>query len=123
VAAEQVAGEAAELLPDDASLFLDAGASVEFTARVLNKSNSLTVLFTNCIRAVLAFDPKRNNVTVLGSCVAGSDGSLVSEEMGRVTNFDLSNRVACQDPIDPAYPRHFREVRRLLRSDGSRRSY
>lgn len=106
-----VAHEAAELIPDGASLFLDVGTTVEYTARQLNRRQGLTV-FTNSIRAALAFDPKRHNVTVLGGRMAGKDGSLVGEEIvmalsglridyaliacsgvdekGRVMDFDLS---------------------------------
>ncbi|PVB62326.1 DeoR/GlpR family DNA-binding transcription regulator [Labrenzia sp. 011] len=108
---ELVARNAAECISDGASLFLDVGTTMEFTARELNKRNGLAV-FTNSIRAALAFDPKRHNVTVLGGRMAGKDGSLVGEEIimelnglridhaliacsgidakGRVMDFDLS---------------------------------
>jgi DeoR family transcriptional regulator, glycerol-3-phosphate regulon repressor len=108
---ESVAEEAAKLISDGASLFLDVGTTAEFTARRLNNRNGLTV-FTNSIRAALAFDPKRHHVTVLGGRMAGKDGSLVGEEIvmelnglridyaliacsgvdakGRVMDFDLS---------------------------------
>ncbi|TYC64474.1 DeoR/GlpR transcriptional regulator [Rhodobacterales bacterium] len=108
---QQVASHAAERIPDGASLYLDVGTTVEFTARQLNNRKGLSV-FTNSIRAALAFDPKRHNVTVLGGRMAGKDGSLVGEEIimelnglridyaliacsgvdekGRVMDFDLS---------------------------------
>lgn len=80
-----VAREAGALIPDGASLYLDVGTTIEYTARQLNARSGLKV-FTNSIRTALAFDPKRHDVTVLGGRVAGKDGSLVGEEIVAMLN-------------------------------------
>jgi DeoR family glycerol-3-phosphate regulon repressor len=107
----QVAQTAAALVPDGASVFLDVGTTVEMAAKALNARAGFRV-FTNSMRAALAFDPSRHDVNVLGRRVAGRDGSLVGEEImlalqglrldytligcsavdgeGRVMDFDLS---------------------------------
>ena len=79
-AKKAVAKAAARHIPDGVSLYLDVGTTLEFTARELNTKGDLTV-FTNSIRAALAFDPARHDVTVLGGRVAGRDGSLVGEDV------------------------------------------
>lgn len=106
-----VARQAGALVPDGASLYLDVGTTIEYTARQLNARSGLKV-FTNSMRTALSFDPKRHDVTVLGGRVAGKDGSLVGEEIvvmlnglrldyaliacsaiderGRVMDFDMS---------------------------------
>jgi len=107
----RVAQRAAALIPEGASLFLDVGTTMEMTAQALNERPGFR-LFTNSMRAALAFDPLRHEVNVLGRRVAGRDGSLVGEEImialqglrvdyaliacsgidneGRVMDFDLS---------------------------------
>ncbi len=106
-----VARQAAEFIPDGASLYLDVGTTLEMTAQALNERPGFR-LFTNSMRAALAFDPMRHEVNVLGRRVVGRDGSLVGEEImialqglrvdyaliacsgvddeGRVMDFDLS---------------------------------
>lgn len=106
-----VARACAALIPDGASLFLDVGTTLEATAKALNERDGFRI-FTNSMRAALAFDPFRHEVNVLGRRVAGRDGSLVGEEIitslgmlrvdyaliacsavdaeGRVMDFDLS---------------------------------
>lgn len=106
-----VARQAAALIPDGASLYLDVGTTVEYTAAQLNARNGLKI-FTNSMRTALTFDPKRHDITVLGGRMAGKDGSLVGEEIvvmlnglrldyaliacsaiddrGRVMDFDMS---------------------------------
>ena len=107
----RVAQTAAACVPDGASLFLDVGTTVEMAAKALNARPGFRV-FTNSMRAALAFDPSRHDVNVIGRRVAGRDGSLVGEETmlalqglrldyaligcsavdaeGRVMDFDLS---------------------------------
>ncbi|MBN9670049.1 DeoR/GlpR family DNA-binding transcription regulator [Roseibium aggregatum] len=80
-----VAREAGALIPDGASLYLDVGTTIEYTARQLNARSGLKV-FTNSLRTALSFDPKRHDVTVLGGRVAGKDGSLVGEEIVAMLN-------------------------------------
>lgn len=74
-----VAEAAAARIPDGASLYLDVGTTVEMTARAVSGREGLRV-FTNSMRAALAFDPARHDVNVIGRRVAGKDGSLVGEE-------------------------------------------
>ncbi len=107
----QVAEAAVARLPDGASLFLDVGTTIEMTASALNRRSGFRI-FTNSMRAALAFDPALHEVNVLGRRVGGRDGSLVGEEImwslsalrvdyaliacsavdddGRVMDFDLS---------------------------------
>jgi DeoR family glycerol-3-phosphate regulon repressor len=107
----RVAEAAVALLPEGASLFLDVGTTLEMTATVLNRRPGYRI-FTNSMRAALAFDPTHHDVNVLGRKVEGRDGSLVGEEImlslaalrvdyaliacsaidkdGRVMDFDLS---------------------------------
>jgi len=102
---------AAELIPNSSSVFIDVGTTLETTAVELNKRNDLRV-FTNSMRAALAFDPKRHDINVLGGRMTGKDGSLTGEDIivsltglridfaliacsaiddsGRVMDFDLS---------------------------------
>ncbi|WP_289036403.1 DeoR/GlpR family DNA-binding transcription regulator [uncultured Roseibium sp.] len=106
-----VARQACARVPNGASLYLDVGTTIEYTAKQLNARSGLKV-FTNSLRAALAFDPGRHEVTVLGGRMAGKDGSLVGEEIvmmltgltldfaliacsaiderGRVMDFDMS---------------------------------
>ncbi len=107
----RVAEAAVARLPDGASIFLDVGTTIEMTATVLNRRPGFRI-FTNSMRAALAFDPALHDVNVLGRKVEGRDGSLVGEEImlslvalridyafiacsaidndGRVMDFDLS---------------------------------
>lgn len=107
----RVAEAAVAQLPDGATVFLDVGTTMEMTAGVLNRRPGFRI-FTNSMRAALAFDPARHDVNVLGRKVEGRDGSLVGEEImlslaalrvdyaliacsavdndGRVMDFDLS---------------------------------
>lgn len=102
---------ASELIPDGSSVYLDVGTTVEFAAKELSYRGNLSV-FTNSMRAGLAFDPKRHNIQILGGRMAGKDGSLVGEDIvlslnglnidfaliacsaidngGRVMDFDMS---------------------------------
>tara|TARA_R100000365_G_C2741746_1_gene70392 strand:+ start:920 stop:1645 length:726 start_codon:yes stop_codon:yes gene_type:complete len=107
----RVAEAAVAKLPDGASIFLDVGTTIEMTAAVLDRRPGFRI-FTNSMRAALAFDPTHHDVNVLGRKVEGRDGSLVGEEImlslaalrvdyaliacsavdpdGRVMDFDLS---------------------------------
>lgn len=107
----RVAEAAVALIPEGATIFLDVGTTVEMTASVLNRRPGFRI-FTNSMRAALAFDPSHHDVNVLGRKVEGRDGSLVGEEImlslaalrvdyaliacsavdndGRVMDFDLS---------------------------------
>ncbi|WP_305983860.1 DeoR/GlpR family DNA-binding transcription regulator [Roseibium sp. MMSF_3544] len=80
-----VASQASALIPDGASLYLDVGTTIEYTAGQLNRLNGLKV-FTNSMRTALTFDPKRHEVTVLGGRMAGNDGSLVGEDIVMMLN-------------------------------------
>lgn len=106
-----VAKQASALIQDGASLYLDVGTTIEYTAKQLNARNELKV-FTNSLRAALAFDPARHQITVLGGRMAGKDGSVIGEDVvlalngltldyaliacsaiddrGRVMDFDMS---------------------------------
>lgn len=77
---KRVAEQAAGLIPDGASLYLDVGTTLEMTAHALNARSGLTV-FTNSIRGALAFEKATNAVHVLGGRKAGHDGSLVGEDV------------------------------------------
>ena len=76
----RVAEAAVALLPDGASVFLDVGTTIEMTASVLNRRPGFRI-FTNSMRAALAFDPAHHDINVLGRKVEGRDGSLVGEEI------------------------------------------
>lgn len=102
---------AAAAIPDRATLFLDVGTTIEACARELARRPGFQV-FTNSMRAAMAFDPAEHAVHVLGGRMAGRDGSLVGEDVvlalqgirldvaliacsavdpaGRVMDFDLS---------------------------------
>ncbi|MDJ0933027.1 DeoR/GlpR family DNA-binding transcription regulator [Breoghania sp.] len=95
-AKRKVATSTADLIPDGASVFLDVGTTVEFTAEALNEREGLKI-FTNSIRAALAFDPSRHDVNVLGGRMTGRDGSLTGEEIIAALhglNFDYA-LIAC----------------------------
>lgn len=122
----QVADQAAALVPDGASLFLDVGTTLEMTAEALNARSGFRI-FTNSMRAALAFDPARHDINILGRRVAGRDGSLVGEEImvalqglhvdyaliacsgvddeGRVMDFDLSKIAVKQAAMGAAKTR------------------
>lgn len=107
----RVAEAAMKLVPEGATLFLDVGTTIEAAATALNRRPGFRI-FTNSMRAALAFDPAHHDVNVLGRKVEGRDGSLVGEEImlslaalrvdyaliacsaidndGRVMDFDLS---------------------------------
>lgn len=102
---------AAAAIPDGATLFLDVGTTIEACARELAHRPGFRI-FTNSMRAAMAFDPAEHAVHVMGGRMAGRDGSLVGEEVvlalqgirldvaliacsavdptGRVMDFDLS---------------------------------
>ncbi len=110
-AKRKVAERTATVIPDGASVFIDVGTTMEFTAEALDRRSGLRV-FTNSVRAALAFDPARHDVNVLGGRMSGRDGSLTGEEIiaalhglhfdyaliacsgieenGRVMDFDMS---------------------------------
>ncbi|MFB9355714.1 DeoR/GlpR family DNA-binding transcription regulator [Sneathiella chinensis] len=75
-----VARQAAALIPDGTSLYLDVGTTMEMTAKALNAHQGLNI-FTNSMRVALALDISRHTIHVLGGRVAGKDGSLVSEDL------------------------------------------
>ncbi|MCP4383868.1 MAG: DeoR/GlpR transcriptional regulator, partial [Hyphomicrobiales bacterium] len=66
----RVARRAAAMVPDAASVYLDVGTTLEFTAKYLGARRGLRV-FTNSIRAALTFDPAQQDVIVIGGRVAG----------------------------------------------------
>ena len=106
-----VAQRAAAEVPDGATLFLDVGTTIEACADALARRPGFCI-FTNSMRAAMAFDPGEHAVHVLGGRLSGRDGSLTGEEMivrlrevqldyaliacsgiddgGRVMDFDLS---------------------------------
>jgi DeoR family glycerol-3-phosphate regulon repressor len=74
--------QAAQAMPDGASLFLDVGTTLEACAEELNKRDGFLIV-TPSIRTALVMDPARHTVHVLGGRMAGRDGSLVGEEVVR----------------------------------------
>lgn len=76
----RVAEAAVKLIPEGASLFLDVGTTVEAAATELNAKHGFRI-FTNSMRAALAFDPAHHEINVLGRKVEGRDGSLTGEEI------------------------------------------
>ena len=77
-----VGRKAAERIPDGASLYLDVGTTIEACARELARRPGFRV-FTNSMRAAMAFDPTEHQVYVLGGRMAGKDGSLIGDEVTR----------------------------------------
>lgn len=75
-----VGAKAAAAIPDHAAVFLDVGTTIECCARELAKRPGF-LIFTNSVRAALAFDPQQHQVHVLGGRLAGRDGSLIGEEV------------------------------------------
>lgn len=75
-----VGRKAADLIHDGAALYLDVGTTIEACAHDLAKRKGFTV-FTNSMRAAMAFDPKHHQVFVLGGRMAGVDGSLVGNDV------------------------------------------
>lgn len=75
-----VGRKAAAAIPDQAAVFLDVGTTIECCAQELAKRPGF-LIFTNSIRAAMAFDPQEHQVHVLGGRLAGRDGSLTGEEV------------------------------------------
>jgi DeoR family transcriptional regulator, glycerol-3-phosphate regulon repressor len=70
---------AAALVPENATIFLDVGTTVEAAARALAERRSLRV-FTNSLPSALHLAGRPGiEVTVTGGTLRGADGSLVGE--------------------------------------------
>ena len=78
---KQIVGRrAAAAIPDGATLFLDVGTTIEACAIELSRRPGFCI-FTNSMRAAMAFDPANHDVNVLGGRLSGRDGSLTGEEV------------------------------------------
>lgn len=106
-----IAAHAAARVPNGAAVFLDVGTTVEAAATALNQKSGLLV-FTNSMRAAMAFSFERHEVHLLGGRLSGKDGSVTGEaplttlaglrldlaligcsgieESGRVMDFDMA---------------------------------
>ncbi|MGO1118497.1 DeoR/GlpR family DNA-binding transcription regulator [Rhodovibrionaceae bacterium A322] len=87
-----IAEQAAALVPDGATLFLDVGATVEAVAQDLSLRRGLTVV-TNSLKTGLLFDPSSHDVFVVGGQVRPSDGAVVGDQAlaaVRQFRFDLA---------------------------------
>ena len=75
-----VGHKAAAAIPEGATLFLDVGTTIEACAMALARRPGFCI-FTNSMRAAMAFDPAEHDVNVLGGRLSGRDGSLTGEEV------------------------------------------
>jgi DeoR family glycerol-3-phosphate regulon repressor len=97
-----LARAAARLLDPGMSIYLDVGTTVEACAAELARGSGFTV-FTNSMRAAMAFDPDRHEVRVLGGRLAGRDGSLVGDDVvGELRGLSLDAALIACSGIDEA---------------------
>ena len=95
-----VGRKAAALVPDGSTLYLDVGTTIEACAKELAARPGFTI-FTNSMRAAMAFDQDRHRVFVLGGRLAGPDGSLVGEDIvQKLTEVHLDYAMVACSAID-----------------------
>lgn len=98
----RLARKAAELVPAGATIYLDVGTTIEACALALAERPGFSV-FTNSMRAAMAFDPREHQVYVLGGRMAGKDGSLVGEDIiQRLSEMQLDAALIACSAIDPS---------------------
>jgi len=100
---KHVIGEqAADLIQDGATLFLDVGTTIEACAAALAKRRGFTI-FTNSMPAAMKFDPQEHQVIVLGGKMAGRDGSIVGvDTLNIVKDVNLDYALIGCSTIDPS---------------------
>ncbi len=79
-AKRRIAQQAAELIPDRASVFLDIGTSVEAVAEALLRHDGLVVITNNLRAASILADNPSAEVIVAGGVLRRSDAGLVGEQ-------------------------------------------
>ncbi len=97
-----VGRNAAAMIPDGAAVYLDVGTTVEACAVELSRRPGF-IVFTNSMPAAMTFDPAEHRVFVLGSRMAGRDGSLVGEDgMQILSEVTLDFAIIACSAIDDA---------------------
>ncbi len=76
---EAIGQFAAGLIPENASVFLDVGTTVEAVAKALRAKHRLSVVTTSLPAAALLAGRQGIDVFVTGGQVQGADGSLIGE--------------------------------------------
>jgi len=95
-----VGRKAAAMIPEGSIVYLDVGTTIEACASELSLRSGFTI-FTNSMRAAMAFDPDRHQVFLLGGRVAGRDGSLVGEDVvQKLTDVHLDYAMIACSAID-----------------------
>jgi DeoR family glycerol-3-phosphate regulon repressor len=95
-----VGRNAAALIPDGATLYLDVGTTIEACADHLSRRTGFTVV-TNSMPAAMKFDPRDHQVIVLGGRMAGRDGSLVGPEtLDKIQELNLDYALIACSAID-----------------------
>ncbi|MEM0934391.1 MAG: DeoR/GlpR family DNA-binding transcription regulator [Pseudomonadota bacterium] len=95
-----VGRRAAAAVPDGASIFLDVGTTIEACAAELARRPGFCV-FTNSMRAAMAFDPSAHQVHVLGGRLTGRDGSLTGDDViARLREIQLDVALIACSAID-----------------------
>lgn len=79
-AKQHIAREAAKLVPDNASVFLDIGTSTEAVAEALLQHEGLMVITNNLRAATILADNPSAEVIVAGGVLRRSDAGLVGEQ-------------------------------------------
>ncbi len=91
---EAIGQGAAALIPEDASVFLDVGTTVEAVARALRARHRLNVVTTSLPAAALLSGRQGIEVFVTGGYVQGADGSLIGETaMAGIARFKVDYAV------------------------------
>lgn len=75
----RIAAQAARLIPDNASLFLNIGTTTEAVARALHRHRNLMVVTNNLNVANILADNRSVEVVVAGGLLRRADGGLVGD--------------------------------------------
>jgi len=80
-----------DLIPDDASIFLAGGSTLEYVARALLKRNRLTVV-TNNLQAAMVFNEREDfRVHLVGGWMRATSGSLIGTSTSEaISGFSLN---------------------------------
>ena len=99
----RIAREAAQIIPNDATLFLNIGTTTEAVARALSRHKRLMVVTNNLNIANILADHDSCQVIVAGGQLRRSDGGLVGDLAAlAIARFKVDLAVIGASAIDPS---------------------
>lgn len=97
-----IGSKAAELIPDDCSLFINIGTTTEQVARALTRRKGLLVISNNINVANILYQNPNMEVVLTGGMVRKTDGGLVGQmTTDAIGRFKVDYAVIGTSAIDP----------------------